>query len=279
MSSKNYQIMLLLFILISVVFVSGSKMNEGMVGYERTFDYESEKAKMDRFNFINDTTGSNGSKGQYGEIMELIEIIRRDILDYNVCFSEKGEAEFKGASGATTSWQNDEYTTSEGISCKAYKSGSTRATKKGLIDAKINQLATKIRVFQTKMGTDYVKMPDSDIAKLLGIQDSEFTTLYGGWRTQISSDYNVAGKTSDVKTDSLNPKYIALRQAIVARLSDQSNAIKETRAELDMKLGELNQVGNSNAMVTKMTMDSTVYASLLWTVLATTLIAYIVSTA
>jgi hypothetical protein len=269
MSSKNYQIMLLLFILISVVFVSGSKMNEGMDGgYVRTFDYASQKAKMEKFNFINDMSdGSNN--GDYGEIMELIEEIRRDILDYHVCFSTQGEAEFKGVVGAQTSWQNNEYLTREGQTCNRYKSSSTQVIKKGLIDAKINQLTTKITDFQTKMGIDYAKMPDTEIAKLLGIQDSEFTTRFGGWRTQISTN----------NTDTLNPKQIALRQAIVDRLSDKSDAIQMTRAELDMKLGELNQVGNSNAMVTKMTMDSTIYASLLWTVLATTLIAYIVSTA
>jgi hypothetical protein len=278
MSSKNYQIMLLLFIVISVVFVSGSKMNEGMIGYQREFDYASQKAKMDKFNFINDMNdGSN--KGDYGEIMELIEEIRRDILDYNVCYSTQGEAEFKGELGAKTSWQQDDYTTRETKSCKQYKDGTTQAVNKGVIDGKITLLATKINAFSAKMSTDYVKMPDSDIAKLLGIQNSDFAALYGGWRTQVSSPYSSGGKSATVQTDTLNPKQIALRQAIVKRLSDQSEDIKAKRVELDMKLGELNQVGNSNAMVTKQTMDSTVYASLLWTVLATTLIAYIVSTA
>jgi len=280
MSSKNYQIMLLLFIVISVVFVSGSKINEGMVGYPREFDYASQKAKMDKFNFINDLKdGSN--KGDYGEIMELIEEIRRDILDYNVCYSTQGEAEFKGELGATTSWQQDDYTTRGGETCKAYKAatGTTQAIKKGLIDTKIATLATNTTAFLARMETDYDKMPDTDIAKLLGITDAVFTTSYGGWRTQVSSPYSVGGKTATVQTDTLNPKQIALRQAIVKRLSDQSESIKTTRAELDMKLGELNQVGNSNAIVSKQTMDSTVYASLLWTVLATTLIAYLVSTA
>jgi hypothetical protein len=253
-------------------------MNEGMIGYQREFDYASQKAKMDKFNFINNMNdGSN--KGDYGEIMELIEEIRRDILDYNVCYSTQGEAEFKGELGAKTSWQQDDYTTREIKSCKQYKDGTTQAVNKGVIDGKITLLATKINAFSSKMSNDYVKMPDSDIAKLLGIQDSAFAALYGGWRTQVSSPYSSGGKSATVQTDTLNPKQIALRQAIVKRLSDQSEDIKAKRVELDMKLGELNQVGNSNAMVSKQTMDSTVYASLLWTVLATTLIAYIVSTA
>jgi hypothetical protein len=96
------------------------------------------------------------------------------------------------------------------------------------------------------------------LSDILDPGSKKLSSKYDGWRTD---------KT---KSD-------ALRVAVLSILSDKNIQVKELRVDLDNKLAELNQVANSSASVNKMTMDSTIYASLLWTVLATTLIAYVVS--
>jgi hypothetical protein len=75
----------------------------------------------------------------------------------------------------------------------------------------------------------------------------------------------------------LSENHKRLRREIVSKLQAESRSIKSRRAQLDSDLAELNQLGNSQAMINKMTMDSTVYASLIWSVLATSLIAYLVT--
>ena len=346
MSTRNYQILLLLFILIAVIFVSGNKIHEGY--YTRQFNYAEQKNKMDQYETLLFNKEQNGTKSKYGEIMDLIVEIQRDILDHNVCFSTEGHSDFKGVVGeSATSYQNTEYKTRTGQTCTEYKTApascpayntassanfnkptacsefdmtstgisqpcyaaiweqtgcttppsviadqewprtqtlkrlmydvydwstmtdtehrrgcygpiscDTIDNRKTTITSKIVELTKKIEAFKTSLENDYVQISDLDLAGILGSET--LNVKYTGWRTD--------------KT-----KSNALRVAVLSELSKKSTQVKELRVDLDNKLAELNQVANSKAAVNKMTMDSTIYASLLWTVLATTLIAYLVS--
>jgi hypothetical protein len=60
----------------------------------------------------------------------------------------------------------------------------------------------------------------------------------------------------------------------IEKLSEKHSNIQKLRNELDVKLGELNMVENSQAAFNKLHMDSTVYATLLWTALATSLLFF-----
>ena len=284
MSNTHYQIMLLLFLILVVVYVSGCKLHEGI--YERKFDHKDYTDKQAKYDFIYDNVDAAGATtdGDYTTIMKKIHEIERDILDFSVCNATTGG----------TSNKMDDYKliheTRTGGKC-------TSALTKVKIQEKITALTTSIAAFNTKLGAAGSTVTDLEIAKILadfpvpGTNNPSLSSVYNGWSNPNDSTFSIPGaagqltvktassnSTDDVLSRNLSDAQIALRANIISKLSSKSNKIKTDRAQLDLKLMELNQLGNSQAGVNKMTMDSTVYASLIWSVLATSLIAYLVTT-
>ena len=284
MSNTHYQIMLLLFLILVVVYVSGCKLHEGI--YERKFDHKDYTDKQAKYDFIYDKVDAAGATtdGDYTTIMKKIHEIERDILDFSVCNATTGG----------TSNKMDDYKliheTRTGGKC-------TSALTKVKIQEKITALTTSIAAFNVKLGTAGSTVTDLEIAKILadfptpGTNNPSLSSVYNGWSNPNDSPFSIPGadatnltvktarsNSTDVQLRNLSDKQIALRADIISKLSSKSNKIKTDRAQLDLKLMELNQLGNSQAGVNKMTMDSTVYASLIWSVLATSLIAYLVTT-
>jgi len=111
--------------------------------------------------------------------------------------------------------------------------------------------------------------------------------------TIFKNTKTVSGDTkSGASTANLNITYTNLNQAIadykgvldkvptpgptqtIDEISEKHSNIQKLRNELDVKLGELNMIENSQAAFNKLHMDSTVYATLLWTALATSLLFF-----
>jgi hypothetical protein len=111
--------------------------------------------------------------------------------------------------------------------------------------------------------------------------------------TKFKNTETVSGTTKyGASTDNLNTLYDKLNTAIddykgvldkvptpgptqtIDEISEKHSNIQKLRNELDVKLGELNMIENSQAAFNKLHMDSTVYATLLWTALATSLLFF-----
>ena len=286
MTNTQYQIMLLLFLILVVVYLSGCKLHEGLYPEDREFDYADYRTKQDKYGFIYDTTTSSGTaNGDYAKIMYRIKEIEQDILDYMVCNA--------GPSGTNDDFKNiyqpTTHRTRDGGKCSDF------TLTKAQIEAKIgtattpNTLSYEIAEFNKKLVASGSTVSDSEIAKIFN--QTTLPTKYSSWATPSSTRFTTPGadnttltvKTAsdandDLELQDLSAKHKLLRSDIVKELSDKSTKIKALRSKLDSDLAELNQLGNSQAMVNKTTMDSTVYASLIWSVLATSLIAYLVTT-
>jgi len=281
--------MLLLFLILVVVYLSGCKLHEGLYPEDREFDYADYQTKQGKYDFIYNTTTSGGttSNGDYMKIMARITEIEQDILDFTVCNA--------GPSGTNddfkNTYQTTQHTTRDGKKCSAF------TLTKAQIQAKIgtamtpNTLAYDIAEFNKKLGSAGSTVSDIEIAKIFDPDATSLPAKYTTWATPSETRFTTPGAenteltiktasdpTEDLKLQDLSSKHKLLRKDIVDELDNKSTTIKALRAKLDSDLAELNQLGNSQAMVNKMTMDSTVYASLIWSVLATSLIAYLVTT-
>ena len=285
MTNTQYQIMVLLFLILVVVYLSGCKLNEGM--YSREFDYTNYKNDQGEYDFIYDVTTPAGttSDGDYAKIMAQIKEIQRDILDFTICKA--------GPSGSNADFKDKyqvDYTTGSGGKCNEFN------ITKAQIEAKIgnsttpNTLAYNIAEFNRKQRSARTTITELDIAKIFDKDATSLPSKYSGWATPSKTRFETAGAENTMLTvqtasnpdeflelHDLSENHKRLRREIVSKLQAESRSIKSRRAQLDSDLAELNQLGNSQAMINKMTMDSTVYASLIWSVLATSLIAYLVT--
>ena len=271
MSNTHYQIMLLLFLIIVVVYVSGCKLHEGI--YVRKFNHADYTTQQAKYDFIYDKVDAAGAttEGDYTKIMNKIHEIEHDILDFSVCNAP--------TSGTSQDWDayKPTHETRTGGKC-------ANALTKGEIGVKITALTGLITAFKANLGTAGSTVTDLEIAKILDPNAAELDAKYHGWgpRKQTPQNTEVTVKTAssatDVELQDFSDNLKKLRVDIDKSLKYKSNQIKEDRTQLDSDLAELNQLGNSQAGVNKMTMDSTVYASLIWSVLATSLIAYLVTT-
>lgn len=331
MSNTNYQIILLLFIILSVVFVSGNKIQEG---YDRKFDYTASKGRLDKF---------EAKYAKYPEIVDAIMDAKEKLRDYDICKSTGGDTAFM---------------TQKGILCTG--SGNTASDRETALNVSIANITTLINNFKNA-GANYPgKLDNNDILSMSGTtnlsrysnwdnpiqvtaddytyNDFEFkgyingTTLTvttrptqdkqltegdyitgtgvnpntkivaivtdttGSYTCTVSPSQTVGAMTNPItmrarrkipmmhpdntnfKTTTLAPGYINLKNDIKSHLENSSRKVKQRRADLDNKMSELYQVGSSTAADNARNMDSTAYASILWTVTATALIGYLITT-
>ena len=99
-------------------------------------------------------------------------------------------------------------------------------------------------------------------------------TKYGASTANLNIKYTNLNTAIDGYITLLKTVPIPGPTQTAAQLSEKHSKIQKIRNDLDVKLGELNMVENSQAAFNKLHMDSTVYATLLWTALATSLLFF-----
>jgi hypothetical protein len=102
------------------------------------------------------------------------------------------------------------------------------------------------------------------------------------------SSITYEGNTLQTMAESLDASFVSFLEIIddynvdpsgqsIQQLITSHKKIQKKRNELDVKIKELNASQGSHSMISKMSLDSTVYASLLWTTIATALIYFTVT--
>ena len=114
--------------------------------------------------------------------------------------------------------------------------------------------------YNTKKSDNPLPPPDTDLISCDGTYDKD--TLYAKHNELIYllNNFTPVESTGD--------------EYSTQELIDQKAGIDQKRAELQTKLDEINGTSGSHAALSELELDGTVYASLIWTTMATCLIYY-----
>lgn len=118
-----------------------------------------------------------------------------------------------------------------------------------------------------------------------GITCSNGNSL-SGWETELTNTYNRALNTMNIFTSAqtllnTNGQFGSIApnndvyDASYSNITSNYNNLLHMRSELDLKMKEIKQTNDSVYSMYKNSLDSTVYAGILWTVLATSLLYYV----